>query len=99
MFIIQFPYLQYHKHFPSSVAVGGKALCLHAVPSYNFYLYLLNGILRSISGYIPLDFAVVGKKKNWKLARMLDDRHLLPRAEFQRLEKCIIEVWRKKGNI
>ena len=53
--------------------------------------------LRSISGYIPLDFAVVGKKKNWKLARMLDDRHLLPRAEFPRLEKCIIEVWRKKN--
>ena len=53
-------------------------------------------ILRSISGYIPLDFAVVGKKKNWKLARMLDDRRLLPRAEFPRLEKCIIEVWRKK---
>ena len=59
-----------------------------------FTSLLFEWILRSISGYIPLDFAVVGKKKNWGLARMLDDRHLLPRAEFPRLEKCIIEVWR-----
>ena len=52
-------------------------------------------VFRSIKGYTPLDFAAtVGKKKKWKLARMLDDRHLLPRAKFLKLEKCIIEVWR-----
>ena len=50
--------------------------------------------LRSVKGYTPLDFAVMGRKQTWKLARILDDRHLLPRAKFPRLEKCIIEVWR-----
>ena len=67
----------------------------HCVCSFKcvFSLFTSTWYFRSAKGYTPLDFAVVGKKKTWKLARMLDDRHLLPRAKFPRLEKCIIEVW------
>ena len=47
---------------------------------------------RSITGYVPCDFAFVLSKKK-KLVQILDsDYHLLPRAGCPRLEKCIIEV-------
>lgn len=68
--------------------------CHHVWFQMTSFLFVCTWCLRSVKGYTPLDFAVVGKKRTWKLARMLDDRHLLPRDKFPRLEKCMIEVWR-----